>query len=168
MVKALNKKIVVLVGFLLAVAITFFAGFYRNVNNQERIRFSLNINQKKDGIIVVDLAKQSVFKYYLQPNILSFYGRGRMPVNTKNLSVKFTGLDNYASQGSKKSVWTELVNNEKLKIDGKGRLIINFEARLPWASTRRYHVAEAKCELFQDSNIVSVTKFNIINSNYKE
>lgn len=60
------------------------------------------------------------------------------------------------------------MNNEKLKIDGKGRLIVNFEARLPWASTRRYHVAEAKCELLQDSNALSVTEFNIINSNYKE
>ena len=165
--KALNKKIVVLVVFLLAVAITFFAGSYRNVNNQERIRFSLNINQKKDGIIVVDLAKQSVFKYYLQPNILSFYGRGRVPVNTKNLRVKFTGLDNYASQGSKKSVWTELADNGKVQIDNKGRLIVNWEVRLPRESTRRYQVAEAKCELLQHNKVVSVTKFNIINSNYK-
>lgn len=162
-----NKNLVALAAFIIAVGIALFASSYRNVNNNERVRFFLDINQKKDNIITVDLAKQSIFKYYIQPNILSFYGRGKVHANGENLVAKFSGVDTYASQGSKKSLWTELADNEKLQIDNKGRLMVNWEVRLPWASTRRYKVAEARCELLQNNTVISVTKFYIVNSHYK-
>lgn len=164
----MNKKRERLIAFIIAVVLTFVASSYRNENNNERVRFILATKQTKDNIITVDLAKQSVFKYYIQPNVFSFYGRGKAIGNTENLLVKFSGIDTYASQGSKKTVWTELAANENLKIDGKGRIIVNWEAKVPWLSTRRYNVAGAKCELFQDNKVVSVTKFNIINSNYRQ
>lgn len=162
----MNKKIKRVIAFVIALALTFVASSYRNENNNERVRFALATKQTKDNVITVDLAKQSVFKYYIQPNVFSFYGRGIVTGNAENILVKFTGIDTYASQGSKKSVWTELNTNENLKIDGKGRIIVNWEAKIPWFSTRRYNVAMAKCELFQDNKLVNVTKFNIINSNY--
>lgn len=162
-----NKKRERLIAFIIVVVLTFVASSYRNENDNERVRFILATKQTKDNIITVDLAKQSVFKYYIQPNVFSFYGRGKAIGNTENLLVKFSGIDTYASQGSKKTLWTELAANENLKIDGKGRIIVNWEAKVPWLSTRRYNVAEARCELLQNNTVLSVTKFYIVNSYYK-
>ena len=163
-----NNGLKGIVCFLLAAIIAIGAGFYREINDKERVRFSLQIPQKQVKVVTVDLAKQGKIKYYLQPDVLSFYGRGKVTGDNGKLTAKFSGFDSYISQGSKKSIWSELQGDDVVKVKPDGSLTVNVEVRLPKDKIHNYDIGKASLIFFQENKIVSETQFVIINSSYKK
>lgn len=150
--------------FLVMLLFAIGLGFFRQVNEAERVQFKVDLPQKQEQIVVIDIGQQGLLKYYLQPEVISFYGRGTVKGNFKNLQIKFTGLESFISQGSKKSNWQELQSDEFLQVRKNGRLVINLEGKIPKDKLDFYQVGEAQLQLLSDGQVMSTVYFKIINS----
>jgi len=161
-----KKQIMMTVFFLLAVGITIAAGVFCEVNDKERGRFSFQIPEDKKQVLTIDLADQGKLKYYLQPGMISLFGRGKNMLQDAKIYTKFYGVEGFVSQGSKKSSWIELKEDMPLK-SGKNKMVpINIEVEIPYTRTRQYEVGRAVLEFWNDHQLVDAIHFQFINSNY--
>ncbi len=164
----IKKKIIMTLFFLLAIGITIAAGVFRDVNDKERGRFTFQIQEESKQDVIIDLAKQGKLKYYLQPGTITLYGRGKGTLQDTKIYTKFYGVKGFLSQGSKKSIWTELKENMPLE-NGKNRIVpINIEVEIPYTRTRQYKVGTAVLEFWNDNQLVNSIHFQFINSNYSK
>lgn len=161
-----KKKIIMILFFWLAIGITIAAGVFRDVNDNERGRFTFQIQEENKQVVIIDLADQGKLKYYLQPGTITLYGRGKNILQDTETYAKFYGVKGFLSQGSKKSIWTELKEDMPLKT-GKNRIVpINIEVEIPYTKTRQYEVGAAILELWNDNQLANSIHFQFINSNY--
>lgn len=155
--------------FTAAILLAIFAGFYREINNEERVWFKFNIPQQQAEVETIDLAKQGALKYYLQPGRISLYGRGKINLSAAtDLRVQLLGTEGSVSQESKKGNWKEITDEDRLKIRENGILPVNIELNISRGATRRYEVAQATMCILQNERIVYTKRLQIINSNYKD
>ncbi|MEG0798290.1 MAG: hypothetical protein RSE47_01235 [Acidaminococcaceae bacterium] len=163
-----SKRWQVIISFLLALVVAVGAGSYRKINEAERVNFRLNVPQRQEETVQVDLAQQGLLKYYLQRQVLSFYGRGTIGEEYNNLEASFTGAEGYLSQSSKKGQWEEVLPGQALQLKPNGKMTLNIEVALPRAATKRYAVGQVHLVLCRQGKVVSSTNFVIINSKYAQ
>lgn len=162
----IKRTILMTLFFLLAIGIAVGAGVFRDINDEERGSFTFQIPEEKKQIIIIDLAKQGLLKYYLQPGTLTIYGRGKNILQDTEIYTKFYGVKGFLSQGSKKNIWAELKEDVPLKSRKNGIVPINIEVEIPYTSTRQYEAGRAVLEFWNDSQLLHSIHFQFINSNY--
>jgi hypothetical protein len=170
-----RKKLLNLAAFVFAVLTTVLAGFYKEVNDQERLAFAIELPAAGAGQIArpkkvysLDLARQGLAKNILQPDKISLYGRLKIKGTCDSVQVDFQGLDGYVSQGGKKSRWPELKKNDSLKPRKNGWMPVNIEVKLPEERLNSYYVATARLLVADGVKELGEVEFNVINSRVKE
>jgi len=163
-----KNKINMIVIFFLGIGIAIGAGVFRDVNDEEGGHFTFQIQEEKQQVETIDLAKQGMLKYYLQPGTITLYGRGKSGLQDAEIYIKFYGEKGFLSQGSKKNIWTELTEEMPLKSRKNGIVPINIEVEIPYTSTRQYEVGKAVLEFWNENQRVNSINFLVINSNYHQ
>ena len=161
-----KKKMHTIVFFLLAVGIAIGAGFFRTINDAERGRFSFQIQHGKKQLVTIDLAKQGIVKYYLQPGTITLYGRGKISLPDTKIRATFFGAKGFLLQGSKKSNWVELTEDMPVKSGKSGTIPLSVEVDFPYFKTRQYEVGKTVVEFWHDNQMVHSIDFRFINSKY--
>lgn len=165
-IKMQSKRIKIIVFLFSAVIITCGALYLKrnNTNEREFLRFNIGSENKT---VTVDIAQQCFLKYYLQPGVISAYCRGRNREFIEPLYARFSGIDSYVSQGSKKRKWKELQPGDELQKRENGDMPVNIEFAIPYNTTRQYSVGRGVLEIYTAEKTVNTIIFNFINSKYK-
>ena len=159
-------KLIMILLFLLGIGIAATGVALRGINDEEGESFTFQIGEEKKQVVTVDIAKQGILKYYLQPGTITLYGRGKNRLPDAEVTTKFYGVKAFLSQGSKKNSWMELKEDMLLKIRNNGIVPINIEVEIPYNRARQYEVGSAVLEFWIQNQRVNSIDFQFINSNY--
>ena len=102
----LNAKNILLA--LLAILMIFAMGIFKGQIYCDRTFHKFSLKEGTNNTYVVDVGKMGIVKYLVQPNIMTVYLRIKVPAEVKALRCEVDGIENFASQGSKKGVWKKL------------------------------------------------------------
>ncbi|HIU63496.1 MAG TPA: hypothetical protein IAB06_00435 [Candidatus Avacidaminococcus intestinavium] len=162
-----NKKIIVILFFIVGCLLAIVAGIIKEFNEGERYVYRFELQEKASLEKVVDVADQGFLKYYLQPTSVTLLGRLKTGSLTHPISVEFSGLPGYVSQGSKKGAWAEVTPEDTLRIREKGYTSLYIEVELPRSAVYSAEIGTATLKITDKDKKVTTVDFKFINSNYK-
>ena len=152
---------------LLAMLMIFAMGLFKGQINGDRSFHRLNLEQGGEYTYTLDVGKMGVVKYLVEPNVMTIYLRCKVPAGIEDLRCEVTGVENFASQGSKKGVWKAVVKDEILKVEPKGKTIpLNLEIAVPRDDVYKYDVGVGKVTFTNEGATYAVLNIKIINSKY--
>ena len=152
---------------LLAMLMIFAMGLFKGQINGDRSFHRLNLEQGGEYTYTLDVGKMGVVKYLVEPNVMTIYLRCKVPAGIEDLRCEVTGVENFASQGSKKGVWKAVGNEEILKVEPKGKTIpLNLEIAVPCDDVYKYDVGVGKVTFTNEGYPYAVLNIKIINSTY--
>ena len=162
----LNAKNILLA--LLAMLMIFAMGIFKGQINGDRSFHRLNLEQGGEYNYTLDIGKMGVVKYFVEPNVMTLYLRCKVPASAQDLRCEIEGIENFASQGSKKGVWKAIAKDEVLKIEPKGKTIpLNLEIAVPREDVYKRDVANGKIHFYSGNKSFATLNVDIINSKYQ-
>lgn len=161
----LNAKNILL--SLLAMLVIFAMGMFKGQINGDRSFHKLNLEQGGEYTYTLDVGKMGVVKYLVEPNVMTLYLRCKVPAEVSALCCEVTGIENFASQGSKKGVWKAVSKEDVLTKSSKGNDIpLNLELKVSRDDINKYEVGSSKVVFTNDNKPYAVLDIKIINSKY--
>lgn len=155
--------------FMLGIIIAIGAGYYRQVNNQERFSFALKLPVGEVQNMAIDIGKQGWPKSILQPGkVLILTGRQGIK-NTSNepldFQVQLTGLPGKIYQHFPSQDWQALGDNDFIQLAPQQAVALRIETDIPRGKIDQYQVgtAELVC-ITAEQEIVGKISFQFINS----
>ena len=125
-----NVKSLLLAG--LAMLVVFGMGVFKGQINGDRTFHKFTIKQGGEYAYTMDVGKMGIVKYLVVPNIMTLYLRCKVPANVQDLRCEIEGIENFASQGSKKGVWKKLTSSDVLEKGQWGDFVpLNLEIAVP-------------------------------------
>lgn len=162
----LNMKNLLLA--LMAMLVVFGMGIFKGQINGDRTFHKFTMEQGGEYTYTIDVGKMGAIKYMVEPNIMTLYLRCKVPENVKELRCEIDGIENFASQGSKKGVWKEVTPSCVLKKGAWGDFVpLNLELAVPREDVKRYDVAQGKVRFSNVGKPFATLNVQIINSAYK-
>ena len=153
---------------LLAMLMIFAMGIFKGQINGDRSFHRLNLEQGGEYNYTLDIGKMGVVKYFVEPNVMTLYLRCKVPASVQDLRCEIEGIENFASQGSKKGVWKAIAEDEVLKIEPKGKIIpLNLEIAVPRENVYKRDVANGKIHFYSGNKSFATLNVDIINSKYQ-
>jgi hypothetical protein len=160
-----NMKTVLLV--LMMFVIVFGMGMFKTQINGDRTFHKFSLKEGTNNTYVVDVGNMGIVKYLVQPNIMTVYLRIKVPAEVKALRCEVDGIENFASQGSKKGVWKKLTTADFLVEGQWGAFVpLNIEIAVPRDDVYRREVANGNVKFFYGDKEYSTLNIKIINSTY--
>lgn len=161
----LNAKNILLA--LLAILMIFVMGIFKGQINGDRTFHKFSLKEGTNNTYVVDVGKMGIVKYLVQPNIMTVYLRIKIPAEVKALRCEVDGIENFASQGSKKGVWKKLTTADFLVEGQWGAFVpLNIEITVPRDDVYRHDVANGNVKFFDGDKEYSTLNIKVINSKY--
>ena len=161
----LNMKTVLFV--LSMFVLVFGMGMFKTQINGDRTFHKFSLKEGTNNTYVVDVGKMGIVKYMVQPNIMTVYLRVKVPAEVKALRCEVEGIENFASQGSKKGVWKKLSPADGLEKGQWGDFVpLNLELAIPRDDVYRHNVADGKVKFFDGDKEYSTLNIKVINSKY--
>ena len=160
-----NVKSLLLAG--LAVLVVFGMGVFKGQINGDRTFHKFTMQQGGEYAYTMDVGKMGIVKYLVEPNIMTLYLRCKVPANVQDLRCEVEGIENFASQGSKKGVWKKLNSSDILE---KGQwedfVPLNLELAVPREAIYKHNVANGKIHFYSGNKSFATLNVDIINSKY--
>ena len=161
----LNAKNILLA--LLAILMIFAMGIFKGQINGDRSFHRLNLEQGGEYTYTLDIGKMGAVKYFVEPNVMTLYLRCKVPAEVKALRCEVDGIENFASQGSKKGVWKAVDKDEVLKLEPKWNTVpLNLEIAVPREDVYKYDVGLGNVTFTNEGAPYAVLNVKIINSKY--
>ena len=99
---------------------------------------------------------------------MTLYLRCKVPANVQDLRCEIEGIENFASQGSKKGVWKKLTSSDVLEKGQWGDFVpLNLEIAVPREDIYKRNVANGKIHFYSGNNSFATLNVAIINSKYQ-
>ena len=163
--KKFNMKTVLLV--LMMFVVVFGMGMFKTQINGDRTFHKFSLKEGANNTYVLDVGKMGIVKYMVQPNIMTIYLRIKVPAEVEALRCEVDGIENFASQGSKKGVWNKLASADVLKKGQWGDFVpLNLELAVPRDDVYRHNVANGKVKFYDGNKEYSTLNIKVINSKY--
>jgi len=160
-----NVKSLLLAG--LAMLVVFSMGAFKGQINGDRTFHKLTMKQGGEYAYTMDVGKMGIVKYLVEPNIMTLYLRCKVPANVQDLRCEIEGIENFASQGSKKGVWKKLTSTDVLKQGQWGDFVpLNLEIAVPREAIYKHNVANGKIHFYSGNKSFATLNVDIINSKY--
>ena len=160
-----NMKTVLLV--LMMFVVVFGMGMFKTQINGDRTFHKFALKEGANNTYVLDVGKMGIVKYMVQPNIMTIYLRIKVPAEVEALRCEVDGIENFASQGSKKGVWEKLASADVLKKGQWGDFVpLNLELAVPRDDVYRHNVANGKVKFYDGNKEYSTLNIRVINSKY--
>lgn len=160
-----NMKTVLLV--LMMFVVVFGMGMFKTQINGDRTFHKFSLKEGANNTYVLDVGKMGIIKYMVQPNIMTIYLRIKVPAEVEALRCEVDGIENFASQGSKKGVWNKLASADVLKKGQWGDFVpLNLELAVPRDDVYRHNVANGKVKFYDGEKEYSTLNIKVINSKY--
>ncbi len=160
-----NMKTVLLV--LMMFVVVFGMGMFKTQINGDRTFYKFSLKEGANNTYVLDVGKMGIVKYMVQPNIMTIYLRIKVPAEVEALRCEVDGIENFASQGSKKGVWNKLASADVLKKGQWGDFVpLNLELAVPRDDVYRHNVADGKVKFYDGNKEYSTLNIKVINSKY--
>ena len=161
-----NVKSLLLAG--LAMLVVFGMGVFKGQINGDRTFHKFTIKQDGEYAYTMDVGKMGIVKYLVEPNIMTLYLRCKVPVNVQDLRCEIKGIENFASQGSKKGVWKQVSSTDVLEKGQWGDFVpLNLEIAVPREDIYKHNVANGKIHFYSGNNSFATLNVAIINSKYQ-
>ena len=162
-----NVKSLLLAG--LAMLVVFGMGVFKGQINGDRTFHKFTMEQGGEYTYTIDIGKMGSVKYLVEPNVMTLYLRCKVPDDVKNLTCEVEGIENFASQGSKKGVWKKLDSNITLKKGQWGDFIpLNLELAVPRSDISQYDVGKGIVNFYNEGTHFAKLDVKIINSKIKQ
>ena len=153
---------------VLAMLVVFGMGVFKGQINGDRTFHKFTIKQDGEYAYTMDVGKMGIVKYLVEPNIMTLYLRCKVPANVQDLRCEIEGIENFASQGSKKGVWKKLTSSDILEKGQWGDFVpLNLELAVPREDIYKRNVANGKINFYSGNNSFATLNVDIINSKYK-
>ena len=160
-----NMKTVMLV--LMMFVVVFGMGMFKTQINGDRTFHKFSLKEGANNTYVLDVGKMGIVKYMVQPNIMTIYLRIKVPAEVEALRCEVDGIENFASQGSKKGVWNKLASADVLEKGQWGDFVpLNLELAVPRDDVYRHNVANGKVKFYDGNKEYSTLNIRVINSKY--
>ena len=160
-----NMKTVLLV--LMMFVVVFGMGMFKTQINGDRTFHKFSLKEGANNTYVLDVGKMGIVKYMVQPNIMTIYLRIKVPAEVEALRCEVDGIENFASQGSKKGVWNKLASADVLEKGQWGDFVpLNLELAVPRDDVYRHNVANGKVKFYDGNKEYSTINIRVINSKY--
>ncbi len=160
-----NMKTVLLV--LMMFVVVFGMGMFKTQINGDRTFHKFSLKEGANNTYVLDVGKMGIVKYMVQPNIMTIYLRIKVPAEVEALRCEVDGIENFASQGSKKGVWNKLASADVLEKGQWGDFVpLNLELAVPRDDVYRHNVANGKVKFYDGNKEYSTLNTRVINSKY--
>ena len=160
-----NMKTVLLV--LMMFVVVFGMGIFKTQINGDRTFHKFSLKEGANNTYVLDVGKIGIVKYMVQPNIMTIYLRIKVPNEIEALHCEVDGIENFASQGSKKGVWEKLNSADILEKGQWGDFVpLNLELAIPRDDVYRHNVADGKVKFYDGNKEYSTLNIKVINSKY--
>ncbi len=160
-----NMKTVLLV--LMMFVVVFGMGMFKTQINGDRTFHKFSLKEGANNTYVLDVGKMGIVKYMVQPNIMTIYLRIKVPAEVEALRCEVDGIENFASQGSKKGVWNKLASADVLEKGQWGDFVpLNLELAVPRDDVYRHNVANGKVKFYDGNKEYSTLNIRVINSKY--
>ncbi len=160
-----NMKTVLLV--LMMFVVVFGMGMFKTQINGDRTFHKFSLKEGANNTYVLDVGKMGIVKYMVQPNIMTIYLRIKVPAEVEALRCEVDGIENFASQGSKKGVWNKLASADVLKKGQWGDFVpLNLELAVPRDDVYRHDVANGKVKFYDGNKEYTTLNIKVINSKY--
>lgn len=160
-----NMKTVLLV--LMMFVVVFGMGMFKTQINGDRTFHKFSLKEGANNTYVLDVGKMGIVKYMVQPNIMTIYLRIKVPAEVEALRCEVDGIENFASQGSKKGVWNKLASADVLKKGQWGDFVpLNLELAVPRDDVYRHNVADGKVKFYDGNKEYTTLNIKVINSKY--
>lgn len=160
-----NMKTVLLV--LMMFVVVFGMGMFKTQINGDRTFHKFSLKEGANNTYVLDVGKMGIVKYMVQPNIMTIYLRIKVPAEVEALRCEVDGIENFASQGSKKGVWNKLASADVLEKGQWGDFVpLNLELAIPRDEVYRHDVANGKVKFYDGNKEYSTLNIKVINSKY--
>ena len=161
-----NVKTVLLV--LMMFVVVFGMGMFKTQINGDRTFHKFTIKQDGEYAYTMDVGKMGIVKYLVEPNIMTLCLRCKVPANVQDLRCEIEGIENFASQGSKKGVWKKLTSSDILEKGQWGDFVpLNLEIAVPREDIYKRNVANGKIHFYSGNNSFATLNVAIINSKYQ-
>lgn len=150
-----------------AVLLVFAMGAFKGQINGDRNFYKFSMEQGGEYAYTMDVGKMGIVKYLVEPNIMTLYLRCKVPADVQDLRCKIEGIENFASQGSKKGVWKKLGAAEVLEKSKWGDFVpLNLELAVPREDVYKHDVAKAKVSFYSGTKPFANLDIAIVNSKY--
>lgn len=161
-----NVKTVLLV--LMMFVVVFGMGMFKTQINGDRTFHKFALKEGANNTYVLDVGKMGIVKYLVQPNIMTVYLRCKVPAQVGALRCEVEGIENFASQGSKKGVWKQVSSTDVLEKGQWGDFVpLNLEIAVPREDIYKRNVANGKIHFYSGNNSFATLNVAIINSKYQ-
>ena len=153
---------------LLAMLMIFAMGIFKGQINGDRSFHRLNLEQGGEYNYTLDIGKMGVVKYFVEPNVMTLYLRCKVSASVQDLRCEIEGIENFASQGSKKGVWKKLTSSDILEKGQWGDFVpLNLELAVPREAIYKRDVANGKIHFYSGNKSFATLNVDIINSKYQ-
>lgn len=153
---------------LAALLFVFGMGVFKGQINGDRTFHKFTMEQGGEYAYTMDVGKMGIVKYLVEPNIMTLYLRCKVPANVEELRCEIEGLENFASQGSKKGVWKKLSPGDILQKGQWGDFVpLNLELAVPREDIYKYDIAKGQLRFSSKGKSYATLDIKIINSRYK-
>ncbi len=152
---------------VLAIVCMVLLGAFKTLNDGDRSYQRLDLHQGQTVDCVVDIAKMSRFKYWLQPNVLTVGLRCRTDQTLNAPHCEAEGIKTIVSQTGKKSNWKSLQAEDVLIQRGKNILPLNLELLVDADNIKRRNVQTGQVKIWSKNDLYAVINLQIINSKYQ-